>query len=72
MMLLAILGVEEFQHRLKFFQECLKFIQGYLCQIWGFHGGDYEEWRLLGRYAVWFLKEPTFLRNVGSYKNHTA
>jgi hypothetical protein len=19
-----------------------------LCKIWGFHGGDYEEWRLLG------------------------
>jgi hypothetical protein len=24
-----------------------------LCKIWGFHGGDYEEWRLMGRYAVW-------------------
>jgi hypothetical protein len=23
-----------------------------LCKIWGFHGGDYEEYRLLGRYAV--------------------
>jgi hypothetical protein len=22
------------------------------CNIWGFHGGGYEEWRLLGRYAV--------------------
>jgi hypothetical protein len=22
------------------------------CKIWGFHGGDYEEWRLLGCYAV--------------------
>jgi hypothetical protein len=22
------------------------------CKIWGFHGGDYEEWCLLGRYAV--------------------
>jgi hypothetical protein len=21
----------------------------------GFHGGDYEEWRLLGCYAVWLL-----------------
>jgi hypothetical protein len=21
----------------------------------GFHGGDYEEWRLLGSYAVWLL-----------------
>jgi hypothetical protein len=24
-----------------------------LCKIWGFHGGDYEEWRLLGCYAAW-------------------
>jgi hypothetical protein len=30
-----------------------------------FHGGDYEEWGLLGCYAK-------FLRNVGSYKSHTA
>jgi hypothetical protein len=26
-----------------------------LCKIWGFHGGDYEEWCLLGCYAVWLL-----------------
>jgi hypothetical protein len=26
-----------------------------LCKIWGFHGGDYEEWRLLRCYAVWLL-----------------
>jgi hypothetical protein len=25
------------------------------CKIWGFHGDDYEEWRLLGCYAVWLL-----------------
>jgi hypothetical protein len=30
-----------------------------LCKIWGFHGGDYEEWCLLGCYAVWL-----FLRSV--------
>jgi hypothetical protein len=24
-------------------------------KIWGFHGGDYEEWCLLGCYAVWLL-----------------
>jgi hypothetical protein len=24
-------------------------------KIWGFHGGDYEECRLLGCYAVWLL-----------------
>jgi hypothetical protein len=26
-----------------------------LCKIWGFHSGDYEEWHLLGCYAVWLL-----------------
>jgi hypothetical protein len=25
------------------------------CKIWAFHGGDYEEWRLLGCYAEWLL-----------------
>jgi hypothetical protein len=25
------------------------------CKILGFHGGDYEEWCLLGYYAVWLL-----------------
>jgi hypothetical protein len=35
-----------------------------LCNISGFHGGDYEECRLLGRYAVWLLYEPTFHRNL--------
>jgi hypothetical protein len=25
------------------------------CNIWGFHGGDYEEWCLLGCYVVWLL-----------------
>jgi hypothetical protein len=25
------------------------------CKIWGFDGGDYEERRLLGYYAVWLL-----------------
>jgi hypothetical protein len=25
------------------------------CKIRGFRGGDYEEWRLLGCYAVWLL-----------------
>jgi hypothetical protein len=27
----------------------------HLCKIFGFHGGDYEEWCLLGCYAMWFL-----------------
>jgi hypothetical protein len=35
-----------------------------LCEIWGFHGGDYEECRLLGCDAVWPLYELTFRRNV--------
>jgi hypothetical protein len=26
-----------------------------LCKIWGFHGADYEECRLLGCYVVWLL-----------------
>jgi hypothetical protein len=25
------------------------------CNVWVFHGGDYEEWHLLGCYAVWLL-----------------
>jgi hypothetical protein len=25
------------------------------CKIWGIHGSDYEEWRLLGCYAVCLL-----------------
>jgi hypothetical protein len=33
------------------------------CKIWGFRGGDYEEWRLRGCYAMWLLKEPTFRTN---------
>jgi hypothetical protein len=28
-------------------------IKLYTCKIWGFHGDDYEKWRLLGCYAVW-------------------
>jgi hypothetical protein len=30
-------------------------------KIWGFHGGDYKEWCILGCYAVWLL---VFLRGV--------
>jgi hypothetical protein len=52
------------------------------CKIWSFHGGDYEEWCLLGCYAklVLFLVTDSchpdeegakFLQNVGSYKSHT-
>jgi hypothetical protein len=35
-----------------------------VCEIWGFHGSDYEECRLLGCGAVYILCEPTFRRNV--------
>jgi hypothetical protein len=28
------------------------------CKIWGFHGGDYDEWCILGCYAVWLLQVP--------------
>jgi hypothetical protein len=27
-----------------------------------------EEWRLLGRYAVWLLQEPTFRKNLRSVR----
>jgi protein tyrosine phosphatase len=33
-------------------------------KILGFHGGDYEECRFLGCYAVWLLLQPAFLRSV--------
>jgi hypothetical protein len=26
-----------------------------ICKLWGFHGGDYEECRLIGCYALWLL-----------------
>jgi hypothetical protein len=26
-----------------------------ICKLRGFHGGDYEEWCVLGCYAVWLL-----------------
>jgi hypothetical protein len=43
-----------------------------LCKIWDFHGGDYEECRVLGCGAMHILwNEPTFLRNVGSFHRST-
>jgi hypothetical protein len=42
----------------------LRISQTTLHHVWGFGGGDYEEWRLLGCYAVWLLQEPTFRRNL--------
>jgi hypothetical protein len=35
--------------------QCSCFKHERRCEISGFHGGDYEEWRLLGYYAVWLL-----------------
>jgi hypothetical protein len=43
-----------------------------VCKISGFHGGAYEEWHLLGCYAVLLLQEPhgitsqkiSFFRNL--------
>jgi hypothetical protein len=35
-----------------------------LSKNWGFHGGDDEEYHLLGCVAVWFLSRPMFRRNL--------
>jgi hypothetical protein len=35
-----------------------------ICIIWYFHGGDYEECRLLGCYAVWLFQGARFRKNV--------
>jgi hypothetical protein len=34
---------------------CVLFERNNVCEIRGFRGGNYEEWRLLGCYAVWLL-----------------
>jgi hypothetical protein len=34
------------------------------CNISGFHGGEYEEFRFLACYAVWLLYESPFRRNI--------
>jgi hypothetical protein len=39
----------------RFIYPVLLFAQYVKCKIWGFHGGDYEQLRLLGCYAVWLL-----------------
>jgi hypothetical protein len=47
-----------------------------LCKTWGFHGGYYEEWCLLGCYAVWLFsacvgcsrnQEKNSKKNVSCY-----
>jgi hypothetical protein len=38
-----------------------------LCKIWGFHGDDYEEYRLLWCSTVWLWFELTFWKNVCSH-----
>jgi hypothetical protein len=37
--------------------QCNKMLQYHiiLCKIWGFHGGEYQEWCLLGCYTMWLL-----------------
>jgi hypothetical protein len=35
-------------------------------KILGFHGGDYEECRILGCYDVWLLYDMMFRRNVAA------
>jgi hypothetical protein len=29
--------------------------ENFLCKIWGSHGGDYDDYHLLGDDAVWLL-----------------
>jgi hypothetical protein len=42
------------------------------CKIWGFHGGNYEECRLLGCGAVYILCEPIFRVEVCSCNLQSA
>jgi hypothetical protein len=44
--------------------EKLEYKWAHFCKNWGFHGGGYEEWLLLGCYAMGLLQEPTFRRNL--------
>jgi hypothetical protein len=37
------------------FWQTLKSKQTEFCKNWGFHGSDYEEYSLLGCYAIWLL-----------------
>jgi hypothetical protein len=39
---------------------------------WGFHGGDYEQCRLLGCDVVWILLGLPFRRDIGSHMSHTV
>jgi hypothetical protein len=43
-----------------------------LCKIWGIHGGDYKECQIRGFHGGDYEGGARFLRNVGSYKSHTA
>jgi hypothetical protein len=36
----------------------------FLSKIWGFHGGDYEAYRLLEYGVAYILCEPTFRMNL--------
>jgi hypothetical protein len=52
------------QHAYKLPHDGPPLIQFLIYKIWGFHGSDYEKWRLLGCYAAWLLQEPTFRSNL--------
>jgi hypothetical protein len=45
-------------------ESCFGMISWAYVKIWGFHGGNYEECRLLGCYAVCLLSELKFRRNL--------
>jgi hypothetical protein len=45
---IIVLCRSETWYRVQGTQNCLKCNHSYPCKIWGFHGGDYEESRLLG------------------------
>jgi hypothetical protein len=48
------------------------------CKIWGFDGGDSEEWRLLGCYAVWLTRatrhssKPIFRKRFVAYQSQPS
>jgi hypothetical protein len=46
-------ALQEWSHRNS--EWCFLCFLMWLCKIWGFHCSDYEEWRLLGCYAMWLL-----------------
>jgi hypothetical protein len=47
-------------HQTIMFEICTQVQTVYMYKIWGFHDGDYEEWRLLGCYAAWLCMSRRF------------